>query len=672
MFRTMKATHLLLALMPGLCASAFGIGVTECTDGALREAASIGGNVTFECDGTIHLTNTINIVKDTILHGGARSVVISGGRRVRLFNVASGNSLKLVNLVLADGAAIGAKGERAADPPAMVIAPENAEGGAIAGTNATIVIDSCVFTNNVAKGGDLFLDPLFGISPRISYSTGGAISLHGGGLAITKSLFAQNSAEVPYGESPRRDYYGNGLAVGGAVTVVGCDISITNSVFVENKAGTPGGGAIFAADSRSYFVDSVFERNTALGNISHRFAVTPPGAGRGGALLLTNSPAEVRNCSFISNSAAGGTTYSSEIEVGQGGAIYSNRELRIEHSSFVANRTEGDASGGALFSADRTTISNTRFVGNASIGATVTANGAGFAGPGNGLGGAIASYGALSIDQASFISNSVEAGLVYLGATVGSPRVAHGGALYATGPVQAINITVALNEASGLETTNAAGSAFYLDARTNTVSYSTFASNRIVTGTEKLNRLFEQAISTGPDGDVTVHATILSGGTSNLLLGRFIDLGYNLSSDQTFSHQTSRSSIDPLLSAPALNRGHVETMRLAKGSPAVDTGDPTQFPPIDARGESRPFGSAPDIGAFEYRPGDSPAVLGIVINTIGVVKLTSFDDAGRTAILERTTAFDQWLPVATNAPGIEGAFDIQPTANVELFRLRLE
>ena len=45
--------------------------------------------------------------------------------------------------------------------------------------------------------------------------------------------------------------------------------------------------------------------------------------------------------------------------------------------------------------------------------------------------------------------------------------------------------------------------------------------------------------------------------------------------------------------------GPTPTVALLAGSPAINTGNPASFPPADQRGRARPFGLAPDIGAFE-------------------------------------------------------------------------
>jgi hypothetical protein len=55
-------------------------------------------------------------------------------------------------------------------------------------------------------------------------------------------------------------------------------------------------------------------------------------------------------------------------------------------------------------------------------------------------------------------------------------------------------------------------------------------------------------------------------------------------------------STDPLLVNPTNGDFY-----LSSGSPCINAGDPVNYPPMDFEGEQRPQGSAPDIGADEYR-----------------------------------------------------------------------
>ena len=67
----------LLLLLP-LAAWAGGV-VTNCTETALRAAMSVGGTVTFACDSTITLANTITNAADTTLDASGHQVTMIVG-----------------------------------------------------------------------------------------------------------------------------------------------------------------------------------------------------------------------------------------------------------------------------------------------------------------------------------------------------------------------------------------------------------------------------------------------------------------------------------------------------------------------------------------------------------------------------------------------------------------
>ena len=81
--------------------------VTNCTEADLRLALTGGGQVRFECDGLLALTDTLVITNDTSFDATGHFVALSGGIAVRLFQVEPGVSLTLTHLMLADGAARG-------------------------------------------------------------------------------------------------------------------------------------------------------------------------------------------------------------------------------------------------------------------------------------------------------------------------------------------------------------------------------------------------------------------------------------------------------------------------------------------------------------------------------------------------------------------------------------
>ena len=73
--------------------------VTNCTEANLRAAMVGGGTVTFACDGTITLANTITLSLDTFLDGRGHQVTISGSNTVRVFYVNTNVVFALVNLI---------------------------------------------------------------------------------------------------------------------------------------------------------------------------------------------------------------------------------------------------------------------------------------------------------------------------------------------------------------------------------------------------------------------------------------------------------------------------------------------------------------------------------------------------------------------------------------------
>ena len=77
--------------LPPLLAST----VTTADEAALRAALSGGGTVTFACDGTIVLANTLVISQDTVLDASGHNITISGNNQVRVFQVETNVALSL-------------------------------------------------------------------------------------------------------------------------------------------------------------------------------------------------------------------------------------------------------------------------------------------------------------------------------------------------------------------------------------------------------------------------------------------------------------------------------------------------------------------------------------------------------------------------------------------------
>ena len=86
--------------------------LTNCTFAALQKAVAAGGVAHFACSGTIAFTQavTVGAGNSVTLDGSGWSVVFDGKAKTRLFVVAKGGTLTLVDLTLQDGAVTGAKG----------------------------------------------------------------------------------------------------------------------------------------------------------------------------------------------------------------------------------------------------------------------------------------------------------------------------------------------------------------------------------------------------------------------------------------------------------------------------------------------------------------------------------------------------------------------------------
>ena len=104
----MRTKHILgiLALLaltlPESPAHAGGV-VTVCDEVHLLAALVGGGMVTFDCNGTIILTNEIVIAADTTIDGTGQEVTISGDDAVRVATVNPGTTFNLYELTVADG-----------------------------------------------------------------------------------------------------------------------------------------------------------------------------------------------------------------------------------------------------------------------------------------------------------------------------------------------------------------------------------------------------------------------------------------------------------------------------------------------------------------------------------------------------------------------------------------
>ena len=247
--------------------------VTNCTEAALRAAIAGGGKVTFACDGTISLANTITIPNSSwlMLDATGHQVTISGGNAVRVFEVSANATLALASLTIANG----------------VVCPADngmdGAGGAIY-NNGTAILDLCRFTGNFASGapgsesGNFFGGGGFG----------GAI-YNAGTLVVKRTAFSWNLVSGGAGASLWPGPGGDGK--GGAIYNRGA-LWLESSTLQNNSANGGAGG-------RSYdghpWMDVASDGGTGA----------PGGVGAGGALYNTGSATAV-NSTFDEDSGRGG------------------------------------------------------------------------------------------------------------------------------------------------------------------------------------------------------------------------------------------------------------------------------------------------------------------------------------------------------------------------------
>jgi Calx-beta domain/Bacterial Ig domain len=119
-------------------------------------------------------------------------------------------------------------------------------------------------------------------------------------------------------------------------------------------------------------------------------------------------------------------------------------------------------------------------------------------------------------------------------------------------------------------------------------------------------------ISVGDPGATSLRGTIVTGHTTGNCDGAVVTFGHNLEGANTCGLQPASNDLintDPQLAPLGHHGGSSPTHAISLGSPAVDAGEPTGFPPVDQRGVARPLdgdldGTATsDIGVFEAIPG---------------------------------------------------------------------
>lgn len=417
-----------------------------------------------------------------------------------------------------------------------------------------------VFKNNSAvDGGALFdIGTAGGMSSpslrAVTFSAnhasnaGGAVFNAGGGgvssPTFTKVDFTGNSAEENGGAMYNQ---------GGAGGI--CRPSVVASHFDGNLTSTGFGGAVVNDAANASFTDVTFSENHANG---------------GGGAVYNNDVHGPANVQFTS------VTFTGNDAPVAAGAVFNDlhspaSQARFDHVTFQDNIITGAAVGGAVNTAGNAVFRDVLFARNGGAAQR---------------GGAIANFGDLTVDGASFVGNNAFDG----GAVANSPLT--GGS--ATALIS--NATFWKNTASGN------GGAIYNGAASIALRNVTFGGNVAYAG----GALADLSIESSTSG-ATISNAIFWGDSAGS--GAEIDVGAG--STAAIDHSivqtgcpagatcSTLSSADPLLGLFQLYGGFTPALMPAANSPALDNG--ANCPATDQRGVARPQGAACDIGAVERR-----------------------------------------------------------------------
>ena len=306
--------------------------VTNCTEMDLRTAMQGGGTVTFACNGTIILANTISTTADVVLDGSGRQVTISGGTAVRVFYVSTGTTLTLIRLTVRDGRT--PDGANAVWTPSGPTPGSPGEPGGGLYNAGTLIMRDCVVTaNRTGNGGSGYSGP-YG---SYQYSAGGPGG-PGGGIYNAGTLMLSNCIVSA-----------NSTGNGGVSGVDGGPAydSITSGAG-GNGAGIYNAGALRLDDS------TVCSNSTGNGaDTPTRYDGAKGGAGAG---IWSGGTLSASGCTFSGNSTghggvggAGNNPFQAPTGGvgGAGGGICSTGTLALTNCTLAGNATGPGGSGGS-------------------------------------------------------------------------------------------------------------------------------------------------------------------------------------------------------------------------------------------------------------------------------------------------------------------------------------
>jgi hypothetical protein len=148
------------------------------------------------------------------------------------------------------------------------------------------------------------------------------------------------------------------------------------------------------------------------------------------------------------------------------------------------------------------------------------------------------------------------------------------------------------------------------------------------------------------------------------MFGKLIDLGGNVSSDNSFTFTAANSfkGVDPGLLGMRMFDNFYYFFPLKPTSPAIDILQ-DGLPAFDQLGAERPRGSKGDAGAIEYQ-GEEVRIR--LRGDTGKFKLTVQNSSYRPVVICKSTDLKQWVPIVTNVAPV---VDLVPSDRWRFFKV---
>lgn len=516
-------------------------------------------------------------------------------------------------------------------------------GGGIGAQDLTLV--RCTVSNNVTRysAAGVYARGTVSISDStISDNIANGFSGHGGGIVASGNVTISHSA-ISNNTVTQGAYGGIYIETGNAI--------ISNCMISNNIASRAGGlylGGGGVLDNCNFTGNRAYSINGAIQIVAfspvtvQNCTIDGNRAGECSGLNCStygNAEVTVRNCKFRNN-----VVESDILSTRTGCVMLQDGRLRVQQTTITGNHDRGilnsNRSSETRFDVEDCSIcDNVGGIRNESdmriSRCTISGNSSMAEQEGGGITALGLNGGTTTIEESTIENNQGERGGGVLALAVpfsghgnailnyctvsGNTAVSYGGGIAALSPGRSIALTVNHCTISENNTNNGNGGGVYFDPYSSDESRLTLIANTV---TENHASLRGGGVSLrSVPAMVKVNNNLVAGNTDKETFapdvsGSVTSEGYNLvgmadgsegwvDTDQT---GTIDNPLDPIIGLLANNGGPTKTHALLKGSPAIDTGNPTLAGTRDQRGVIRD--KLPDIGSYEREVGFGSSGIG--------------------------------------------------------------